>query len=57
MWSKNCVLTHSTVVLATQGNNPAIINPKNATCQVTDTKLYVPLLLCRKKMTKNFYDN
>ena len=35
IWSKNCVLTHSTVVLATQENNPAIINPKNATFRIT----------------------
>ena len=43
-WSKNWVLTHSTVVLAAQGNNPAIINPKNATFQITGTKLYVPVV-------------
>ena len=40
-WSKTWVLTHSTVVLSAQGDNPAVINPKNATFQIADTKLYV----------------
>ena len=47
--SKNCVLTHSTVVSAAQGNNPAIMNPKNATFQITDTKMYVPVVTLSKE--------
>ena len=47
--SKNCVLTHSTVVSAAQENNPAIMNPKNATFQITDTKMYVPVVTLSKE--------
>ena len=43
-WSKTWVLTHSTVVLSAQGDDPATIDPKNATFQITDTKLYVPVV-------------
>ena len=52
--SKNRVLTHRTVVLGAQGNNPAIIDPKNTTFQTADTKLYVPVVTLSKKMTRNF---
>ena len=41
-WSKNCVL-----VVMTVGNNP----PTGLEFQIKDTKLYVPVLLCQKKMT------
>ena len=50
--SKNCVLTHRTVALSTQGNNPATINPKNVTFQITDTKLYVPVVTLPKENDK-----
>ena len=50
-WSKNCALTHSTVVLAAQGDNP-ITNPKNSTFQITDTKLYVPVVTFSKQNDK-----
>ena len=48
-WSENCVLTDITTQVAreAQGDNPArpVINaPTNATFQITDTKLYVPIV-------------
>ena len=48
MWSENCVLTDITTqtARAPQGDNPArpaINAPTNATFQIKDTKLYVPV--------------
>ena len=48
-WSVNCVLTDITTqaARAAQGDNPArpaINAPKNAIFQITDTKLYVPVV-------------
>ena len=39
----------SAVVLAAQGINPATINPKNVTFQITDTKWYVPVVALSKE--------
>ena len=41
-WSKNCVLADMTVA-----NNP----PTGLEFQIKDTKLYVAVVLCQKKMT------
>ena len=50
-WSKNCALAVMTRRNA-QNNNPAIVLPAEITFQITDTKLYVPVLtLSKKKMT------
>ena len=48
-WSKNCVLTSKTTrnALAAEGNNLAIAqinNPTNAVFEITDYKLYVPVV-------------
>ena len=48
-WSENCVLTDITRQaerVAQRGNpaRPAINAPTNATFQITDTKLYVPVV-------------
>ena len=48
-WSENCVLTDITTqtARAAQGDNPArpaINAPTNATFQIKDTKLYVPVV-------------
>ena len=48
-WSQNCVLINITTqtARAAQGDNPAkpaIDAPTNATFQITDTKLYVPVI-------------
>ena len=48
-WSENCVLTDITTqtARAPQGDNPArpaINAPTNATFQITDTKLYEPVV-------------
>ena len=53
-WSENCVLTDITTqaAVAVQGNNPArsaINAPTNATFQITDTKLYVPVVTLSKE--------
>ena len=36
------------------GANAAIVAPSGATFKIRDTKLYVQLLLYKKKMTQNF---
>ena len=41
-WSENCVLIDMTT-RDEEGNNPAIVVPKNATFSITDAKLYVPV--------------
>ena len=56
MWSKECVLTHSTVVLAAQKNNLAIINPKNATFQIKDTEMSVPVVTFSKENDKKLLE-
>ena len=48
-WSENCVLTSTATRYAVpaQGGNPAVVasdNPTNATFQITDAKLYVPVV-------------
>ena len=48
-WSENCILTNivTQTARAAEGDNPArpaINAPTNATFQVTDTKLYVPVV-------------
>ena len=52
-WSKNCVLADMTTKDA-EVNNPAIVAPDVLTFEITDTKLYVQLLVYQKKMTQNF---
>ena len=46
-WSKNCVLADMTV-RAAQGDNPAIAAPLGLEFQITDTKLYVPVVTLSK---------
>ena len=48
-WPKNCVLAEMTRRNA-QGNNPAIVPPAEITFEITDTKLYVPVVTLSKKM-------
>ena len=42
-WSKNSVLADMTV-RAAQGDNPAIVAPLGLESQITETKLYVPVV-------------
>ena len=42
-WSKNCVLADMTRRNA-QGNNPAIVPPAEITFEITDSKVYVPVV-------------
>ena len=49
-WSKNCALTDliAHVALATQTGNPVrpeIVAPRNSTFKISDTKLYVPVVI------------
>ena len=58
-WSVNCVLTDITTqaARAAQGDNPAkpaINAPKNAIFQITDTKLYVPVVTLSFEKDKTF---
>ena len=45
-WSPNCILTSKAYSEAVVGNNPVvgINNPKTSTYNVTDAKLYVPVV-------------
>ena len=47
-WKKNCVLVDMTRKNA-QGDNPAIIPPRGLEFQLTDTKLYVPVVTLSKE--------
>ena len=47
-WSKNFVLADMTVKDA-QGGNPAIVAPTGLEFQITDTKLYVPVVTLSKE--------
>ena len=47
-WSKNCVLADMTTKDA-EGNNPAIVAPVVLTFEITDTKLYVPVVTLSKE--------
>ena len=53
--SENCALADMTVRAAGNNNNPtAIAAPARLEFRITDTKLYVQLLLCHQKMTRKF---
>ena len=45
-WSKNCVLVDMT---ENPGSNPAIVAPTELTFEITDTKLYVPVVTLSKE--------
>ena len=47
-WSNNCVLTDTTVRTA-QGDNPAIVAPTGLEFEITDTKLYLPVVTLSKE--------
>ena len=49
-------MTHSTVVLAAQRNNLAIINPKNATFQIKYTEMSVPIVDLSKENDKKLLE-
>ena len=44
------------VVLPAQGDNSVIINPKNATFQITDTKSYILVVTLSRETEKNFLE-
>ena len=54
-WSKNCVLADMTRRNA-QGNNPAIVPPAEITFEITDTKLYVPVVTLSKENDTKFLE-
>ena len=47
-WSKNCVLADMTTRDA-EGDTPAIVSPPVLTFEITDTKLYVPVVTLSKE--------
>ena len=52
-WSENCVLADMTRRNA-QGDNPAIVPPRELEFEITDTKLYVPVVnLSKENATKH----
>ena len=49
-WSKNCLLADMTVRAAGNNNDPpAIVAPTGLEFQITDTKLYVPVVTLSKE--------
>ena len=51
-WFKNCVLISKATTEADYDANPVVYeidNPQNATFQITDTKLYVPVVTSPKE--------
>ena len=49
-WSKNCVLTDMTKRNAENSNDPpAVVAPNGLEFQITDTKLYVPVVTLSKE--------
>ena len=56
-WSKKCVLTSKAIRDADPDANPAVAaidNPTNATFEITDTKLYVPVVTLPSENDKKF---
>ena len=58
-WSEKCVLTSKATrdAVPAQGRNPAVTavnNPTNATSQIKDTKLYVPVVTLSTEDDNNF---
>ena len=58
-WSQKCVLTSKATRNAApaQGRNPAVTavnNPTNATSQIKDTKLHVPVVTLSTEDDNNF---
>ena len=52
-WFKNCVLIDKSTREANYGANPVVYeinNPEDATFKITDVKLFVPVVICQKKM-------
>ena len=43
-WSKNCVLADMTVRAAGNNNDPAVVASIRLEFQITDTKLYIPIV-------------
>ena len=54
-WSKNCVLDDMTVKTA-QGDNLAMVAPTGLEFQITDTKLYVPIVTLPKENDKKLLE-
>ena len=58
-WFKNCVLISKATREANYGTNPVIYeidNPENATFQITDTKMYVPVVTLSKENDTNLLE-
>ena len=58
-WSQKCVLTSKATrnAVPAQGRSPAVTavnNPTNATSQIKDTKLYVPVVTLSTEDDNNF---
>ena len=58
-WAEKCVLTSKATrdAVPAQGRNPAVTavnNPTNATSQIKDTKLYVPVVTSSTEDDNNF---
>ena len=54
-WSNNFVSADMTLRPANNDNHPpAVVSPTGLEFQITDTKLYVPVVTLSTKMTRNF---
>ena len=55
-WSKNCALADMAVRAAGKDNtSPAIVSPSGLEFQITDTKLYVPVITLLKENDKKLW--
>ena len=56
-WSKNCALADMTVRAAGNNNDPpAVVAPTGLEFQITDTKLYVPVVTLSKENDKKLLE-
>ena len=56
-WSKNCALANMTVRAAENNNDPpSIVAPNGLKFQITDTKLYVPVVTLSKENDKKLLE-
>ena len=56
-WSKNCALADMTVRAAGNNNDPpAVVAPTGLEFQITDTKLYVPVVTVPKENDKKLLE-
>ena len=57
IWSKNCVLADMTLRAAGNNYPPEIVAPTGLEFQVSDTKLYIPVVTMSKENDKKLLEH